>query len=79
MIGEQLLATPCIRYDQATREQRGLWRFAMLGERYDLPDWQLDADEQERLAGRVDDERLWDFKARHGFTLYQPRVVVRND
>jgi hypothetical protein len=51
----------------------------MLGERCDVPDWQLDTDELERLAGRVDDERLWDFKARNGFTLYQPRVAVSND
>ena len=79
MIGEDFLTVPCIRYDRATREQRTVWRWAMLGERCDLPDWQLDADELERLAGRVDDDRLWSFRARHGFTLYQPRVAVRND
>lgn len=79
MLGEEFLSAPCIRYDRATREQRGLWRWAMLGERCDLPDYLLDADELERVAGRVDDERVWEFRARHGFTLYHPRAAVRND
>ena len=33
----------------------------------------LDADELDRLAGRVNDERWWEFRQRNGFTLYLPR------
>jgi hypothetical protein len=75
VIGEQFLTARTIRYDRATYSQRALWRWAMLGERCDLPDYQLDADELERLAGRVNDERWWEFRQRNGFTLYLPQVV----
>ena len=79
MIGEEFLTAPCIRYDRATYSQRSLWRWAMLADRADLPDSQLTADELQRLAGRIDDATTFEFKARHGFTLYQPTVEVRND
>lgn len=74
MIGQAFLAAPCIDYDRATYEQRAAWRWAMLGDRCDLPDWRLSPDERERLAGRVDDEHLWNFRRQYGFTLYRPLV-----
>ncbi len=79
MIGEEFLSAPCIRYDRATYAQRALWRWAMLGDRADLPDWELTPDELERIAGKIPDARTFEFQARHGFTLYRPTVAVRND
>lgn len=67
-----LLLTGFIRYERATPEQRGAWRRWMIGDRADLPEGMLRADERAAVSGQVHDERYFTFRERFGYTLWRP-------